>query len=251
MSIIFSIIKGLLKTVVFWALVIGGGVTIWNWYKAKREKRTFTVVFENVAGLKAGSPIQAQGRKVGKVIQIYPLGNSNDIAVKGLITDKDFGLAREDIRAKIFSDIESGGGKVLEISHIFRNSEIEIGARKERILKKGQNPYVMKNILRIMKNFFQMSRDFAVEVYAAITSQQAVEYKDQVKNTVQNTITSLEYGTVKQDVQNSIKTLNKDIEKFERSPSRKKALEQNLKNKAKTIENMVNSLGSLSDVYKR
>ncbi len=253
MSIILNVLKGILTKVISLAVMAALVFYAWGWYKSKREARTFTVSFNNVDGLNKGAPIFSNGLQVGKVISIVALGNTNDVGVKGLITDKDFPSVKSHISAKIIDNIESGGGKILEISAPIEHESgflKEIVGDKKLFKTKGQSAQVLKSTMRLMRDFFQMSKDFGVAVFAALTSKQTQEYGQQVISEMENTITSLEYGTVKKDVEQSIIKLNQDIKHFEENPSNKVKAQKMLKNKAKALENTVRTYGALSEAYK-
>jgi hypothetical protein len=230
--------------VVVAALLILG----WNFYKEQRESRTFVVSFNNIDGLSKGAPIYSKGVRVGKVIRIFPLGNTNDVGVKGLITYKNYPNPKAGVRAKIINNIEGGGGKVLEIGSLLDNSE-EIQVRKEHI-SKGTDPQVLQHTMRLMQNFFQLSKDFANETLRALDSNQTQEYKDEIANGVKNTITSIEYGTLEQDLRNGVKRINKDIKDYEAKPDKGLEIQKAVQNQTKALRNTVESYGSLADVYK-
>lgn len=250
MEAITSAIKKFLVKILTYATFAVILVLIWNFYKEQREAKTFVVSFRNVEGLAKGAPIYANGVKVGKIIRIFPLGNTSDIGVKGLITERNYPNPQAGVRAKIINNIEGGGGKVLEIGSLLDSRE-ELEARKKSILSKGTESPVIGDTMRLMQNFFQLSKDFGNETLKALGSKQAEEYKENLANSVQNTITSVEYGTVKQDVSNGIERLNKEIKDYEHHPENKgRKLERVIQTQAKALENTVKSYGSLSDVYK-
>lgn len=251
MVLLWSILKGLINKLAFWFIIAAVVFYFWNNFKHKREERTFVVSFNNVEGLSRGAPIYAKGIKVGKVIDIFPLGNSSDVGVKGLITHKDFSTPEGIVQARIVSNIESGGGQILEIIAILRPMRSEKLGEHSNLISKGQSPFTAKHTLRLMKDFYQLTKDFCEQCMVALGSQQSEEYREKLSNTVNNTITSLEYGTVRQDVQNSIKDLNKDIKKFERNPNKDKIVKQNLENKAKALKNTVEAFGTLHSAYRK
>lgn len=250
MALIWSILKGLINKLAFWFIIGAVIFYVWNNFKHKREARTFIVSFNNVEGLSRGAPIYARGIKVGKVIDIFPLGNTSDVGVKGLITHKDFPTPDGIVQARIISNIESGGGQILEIQSILRPMRSERLGEREPLISKGQSPFTAKHTLRLMKDFYQLTKDFCEQTIAALGSPQSQEYQQKLSNTVNNTVTSLEYGTVKQDVQNGIKDLNKDIRDFERNPDKDKVVKQNLENKAKALKNTVEAFGTLHSAYR-
>ena len=232
-------------------------VFVWNIYKAKRESRTFISQFSNVEGLAKGAPIFANGVEVGKVIKIFPIGNSNDVAVKGLITKDEFPSPRGSINTRIITNFGSGGGKALELLDSIYDSELErIGLREDefmdtkRRVKKAINAPSMKVVLRIMRDTYQMTKDFAVSFLATINSEESKQYQHQMQNAVNNTVTSFEYGTVKQDVKHGIDNLNKEIQEFEEKPNKQAMVERALKDQATALKNTLDSYANLSNVYK-
>ena len=100
----------MLKKILMFAIVFGIVVTVWNFYKAKRESRTFISQFSNVQGLSKGAPIFSNGVEVGKIIKIFPIGNSNNVAVKGLITKDEFPSPRGSVNTRIITNFQDGVG---------------------------------------------------------------------------------------------------------------------------------------------
>ncbi|MDD9897524.1 MAG: MlaD family protein [Candidatus Melainabacteria bacterium] len=259
MKLILAIIKNILKTVIFWGIIAALIFYGWNFFKKKRESRTFTVSFSQIEGLARGAPIYSQGVKIGKVIDIFPLGNSTELAVKGLITDKNYSIPRTAIGANIVSDIEGGGGKILEIQsklgdleseHILMGSTRPFAKKSQARINKGQNPFTAKHAMRLMRDFFQMSIDSAKVMLEGLNSDESKRYRDEISNAVNNTVTSLEYGTVKADLQNKIHDLNREIKDHEAGVDREEEIEEFVTNKAKALGNTIRSFGTLQDVYK-
>jgi hypothetical protein len=177
------------------------------------------------------------------------------VGVKGLITNKDFPTPKGALRSKIVTNIESGGGQILEIESMmeplvaeYLNPGLEKVSKKE--ISKGQSPITVKHTYRLMRDFFQLTKDFATGVLKALSSPKSQEYGEKLSNTVNNTITSLEYGTLKQDVKNNIEDLNKDIKDYERSPNKQARTQKALQDKAKALQNTISSFGTLQGVYK-
>lgn len=249
MEAIFNSIKQFFIKLLGYAAIAAVLILGWNFYKGQREARTFVVSFRNVDGLSKGAPIYSKGIRVGKVVRIFPLGNTSDVGVKGLITYKNYPNPKAGVRAKIINNIEGGGGKVLEIGSLMDNPD-EIEARKDKIMSRGTEPQVLQQTMRLMQNFFQLSKDFANETMLALSSNQAQEYKDNIVNGVENTITSIEYGTLDRDLQNSINKLNKDIKEYEKKPNKELDVQRAVQDQAKALSNTVESYGSLADVYK-
>jgi ABC-type transporter Mla subunit MlaD len=252
LGLIFGIIKNIISKLLFWGIILVIILYFWNSFKAKREARTFTISFNNVDGLSKGAPIFSKGVEVGKVINIFPLGNSNDVGVKGLITKKDFTLKGTDISAKIITDIERGGAKVVEITTVRKSTigDTSLTGDSEPNLKRGNNPYIIKNTLRLMRDFLQLSKDWANDSIKLFNSKDGQEFREDVANNVENTITSLEHGTLKKDVENKISDLNREIKSQERDPHKEEKAKKDLELKVKALKNTLGSYKTLSDVYK-
>lgn len=260
MKLIWAIIKNLLTTVVIWGLVAVVAFYGWNFFKKKRESRTFTVSFSHIEGLSKGASIYAKGIKVGKVIDIFPLGNSTDLAVKGLITNKDYSVPNHAVGAKIVSDIEGGGGKILEIQtrlsslepeHILMGNTRAFNKNSEITIAKGQNPFTAKHAMRLMRDFFQMSKDSSIKALKAFNSEESQRYREEVSNNINNTITSLEYGTIKSDVKNKIHDLNQEIKDHERGTNKEAEMQRIIEDKTQALKNTINTFGTLQDIYKK
>ena len=255
MGLLWAIIKNILSKIIFWGIVAALVFYGWNTFKKQRESRTFIVSFNAIEGLSRGAPIYAQGIKVGKVVDIFPLGNTNNVGVKGLITNKDFPTPKGALRTKIITNIESGGGQILEIESVMEPLVAEyLNPTLEQLssgnIPKGQSPLTVKHTYRLMRDFFQLTKDFAGGILKALSSPKSQEYGEKLSNTVNNTITSLEYGTLKQDVKNNIEDLNKDIRNYERNPNKKAKTQKILADKAKALQNTVSSFGTLQGIYK-
>jgi hypothetical protein len=262
MKLIWAILKNILRTVVVWGIVAALVFFAWNFFKKKRESRTFTVSFNQIEGLAKGAPIFSQGVKIGKVIDIFPLGNTNELVVKGLITDKNYSVPRGAIGANIVSDIEGGGGKFLEIQLRRGRADIEsehilLGAtrpfenKSKGSIHRGKNPFTAKHAMRLMRDFFQMTVDSAEKMLAGLNSDDTQRYRDEISNAVNNTVTSLEYGTVKSDLTNKIHDLNRDIKKYEAGVDREADMKEIVNNQARALSNTIKSFGTLQDIYKR
>jgi ABC-type transporter Mla subunit MlaD len=252
LGLVFGIIKNIVSKLLFWGFILVIILYFWNTFKAKREARTFTISFNNVDGLSKGAPIYSKGVEVGKVINIFPLGNSNDVGVKGLITKKDFTLKGSDISAKIITDIERGGAKVVEITAVRKSTigDTSMAGDIDATMKKGNNPYIIKNTLRLMRDFLQLSKDWANDSVKLFNSRDSKEFREDVANNVENTITSLEHGTLKKDVENKISNLNREIKSYERDPNKEKKAKKDLETKVQSLKNTLGSFKTLSDVYK-
>lgn len=242
-AFILSFLQSIFKKLLFFFVIAALAFGIWNYYKEKRESRTFTISFNNVDGLRTGAPVYANGIRVGKVIRIFPLGNTNTVGVKCVITKKDFPKPAGAVNATLITNYEDGGGKVVEITGMRAGSS---GSGT------GINPYIAKYSLGLARDFLQLSKDFATASYQAINSKKNTELREDLTNNVQNTITSLEYGTLKNDVQQDIKELNKKIKKFESRPAKEKEkqLQKTIETQAQALKKTTKTYGTLSDPYK-
>jgi hypothetical protein len=256
MKVLIDFLLGILKKFLTFAVLFAVIVFVWNIYKDKREARTFISQFSDIHGLSKGAPILSKGIEVGKVIKICPISNSNKVGVKGLITKSEFPLPKGSVNTRIITNFSSGGGKALELLEMNYESQLEqIGLREKNFLdenkkfKKAIDHPSTKIVLRILKDTFQMTKDFAQSFQQVLNSSQSLQYQAEVKNIVNNTITSLEYGTLKQDLQRSIKNLDRDIESYEKKPNKHLIVERNLKNQATALKNTIDSYANLSTSY--
>lgn len=240
---VLGFLQNIFKKLLFFFVIAAVAFGIWNYYKEKRESKTFTISFYNVDGLRTGAPVYANGIKVGKVIRIFPLGNTNTVGVKCVITKKDFPRPAGAVNATLITNFEDGGGKVIEITGMTP------GAANSG---KGINPYLAKYSLGLVRDFLQLSKDFATMGYEAINSKKNIEFREDLSNNVQNTITSLEYGTLKNDVEQDIKELNRDIKKYESRSAKEKEqeLKKTIETQAQALQKTTKTYGSLSDPYK-
>jgi hypothetical protein len=108
----------------------------------------------------------------------------------------------------------------------------------------------MKVVLRIMRDTFQMTKDFAISIMAALDSKQSRDYQRHAENTVNNATTSIEYGTVKQDIKRGIENLNDEIRHFEDKPNKEATVERTLRNQALALKNTLDSYANLSNTYR-
>jgi hypothetical protein len=257
MGLLINFLLGIVKKILTFGVVLGLIVFVWNVYKEKREARTFLSQFSNVEGLSKGAPIFSNGIEIGKVIKIFPIGNSNNVAVKGLITNESFPSPRGAVDTRIITNFKAGGGKALELRDNSYDSSIEqIGLREDdfmdenKDIKKAVNGTSMKVALRLMRDTFQMTKDFGIAILAGIDSKQTQKATREIENSVNNTITSLEYGTVEKDVKRVIEKLNDDIKDFEKKPNKEAIIEKNIKHQTTALRNTINSYANLSNTYK-
>lgn len=257
MGLLINFLLGIVKKILTFGVVFALIVFVWNIYKERREARTFISQFNNVEGLSKGAPIFSKGIEVGKVIKIFPIGNSNDVAVKGVLTNENYPSPRGAVNTRIITNFRGGGGKALELRESLGDSSVEqIGLRENDFLdenkgiKKAVNGTSMKVALRLMRDTFQMTKDFSVAILASIDSKKTQKITRGLENSVNNTITSIEYGTVEKDVKRGIEKLNDDIKDFEKKPNKEAVVERSLKNQAKALRNTLNSYANLSETYK-
>jgi hypothetical protein len=250
MKFLFKLIKNLISKLLFFGIVAYGTIFFWNMYKEKREARTFVTSFQDIEGLRKGAPVFSNGVQVGKVIRIFPLGNTGHIGVKSAITNKNYPAPRSAVNARIVTNYESGGGKILEVSNLFVGHDEAAIKRLSKDNNKSQVPYLMRNATRLMRDFFQLSKDWAIDTSRALNSSRVQEYQENVALALENTVTSFEYGTVKQDIKNSINRLNHDLKEIEQQPNKAAKAQRAMENQAKALQNTVKTYGSLADVYK-
>lgn len=245
LDFLFGILKGIFKKLIVILVVAAIAFSIWNYYKEKRERKTFIVSFTNVEGLRNGTPVFANGVRVGKVIKIFPLGNSYNIGVKCMITNPDFPSPKHSVTARIMTNYEEGGGKAIEIVSMTAG----VGSKDNGV---GINPYVTKYSMRLMRDFLQLSKNFGEQGMKALSSNQSGAFGQKLENSVQNTITSLEYGTLKHDVESDIKDLNKKIKKFESKSQKEKDADAKkaMENQLAALKKTTKTFGTLSDPYK-
>lgn len=234
------IFKLVLPIAIVLALVLFG----WSMYRERREARTLILSFHNIEGLTKGAPVYVHGVRVGKVIQTFPMVNSNAVGIKILITDRKMPVPSY-AEARIITSIETGGGKVVELQNMTRTIE------SQRLNMTGVAPITAAYMSRLMLDMFQMTKDFAIAGIQAISTPQADSYKSDLSNQVKNAITSVEYGTVKNDVSNEVRTLNRQIRNTELDPTKNDDLAKAIKHQAKALENTVKSMANVSDVYKQ
>jgi hypothetical protein len=250
MNFLFKLIKNLISKLIFFGVVAYISLFFWNMYKEKREAKTFVTSFNDIEGLRKGAPVFSNGVHVGKVIRIFPLGNTGHIGVKSAITNKNYPAPRSAVNARIVTNYESGGGKVLEVSNLFVGHDDAVIKRLAKDNHKAQTPYLMKNTTRLMRDFFQLTKDWAMDTSRALNSSNVNEYQENVALALENTVTSFEYGTVKQDIKNSISRLNQDLKEIEQQPNKAVKAQRIIENQAKALQNTVKTYGSLADVYK-
>lgn len=233
------ILKTVLPFVLMVALVIFG----WTWFKKQREDRIFTLKFYNIDGLSKGAPVYLRGLQVGKVVQTFPLINSNEVGVKIMVTDENFAMPKN-AHAHIITSIETGGGKVIELQGVTQEM------KNEHIGWKGVSPISVSYVSHLMMDLLQMTKDFAQESMKLIAETDHHEYKAKLESSVKNAITSLEYGTIENDIKNEIKQLNRRIKDAEKDPAKTYKAKQAVRDQMKALEKTLSSLANVSEVYK-
>ncbi len=245
LAAIVDIIKGILFKIVLPITVLLALLLFsWTVYKERREARTLILSFNNIDGLTKGAPVYVHGVRIGKVIQTFPMVNSNAVGIKILITNRKMPVPNY-AEARIITSIETGGGKIIELQNMTRTIE------SERLNMHSVAPITAAYVSRLMLDIFQLTKDFAVEGLRAMNTEQASSYKSDLENQVKNAITSVEYGTVKKDVEHEVKHLNRSIRNTELDPTKNDDLQKAVKHQAKALENTIKSLSNVSDIYKQ
>lgn len=257
MSLIVGLLKNLqafLMSLVFPAIIFAGAFYVWNHFKKERERKIFTVSFNNIDGLSKGAPVFARGLQIGKVIKTHALVNDNKVAVKILITKKDFPKPGEGTHVKIVNSIESGGGKIIELSNI-RVDEDFVG-KNYFVEHYGKDfyrtiePISSKSLKHLMFDFFVLGKEFAIDTYNMITSEKTVSYAEELENSLQNTIASIEHGTLQDDVKNQINELNEKVKDSETDPRIRAKRKQEMHNQINALKHNLGTMMTVSDQYK-
>lgn len=237
-------IKGFFKKLLIPAVFIFAIGLFVNGQRKKKAQRTFTITFNNIAGLSKGAPVYAMGVKVGKVIKTFPITNSNEVGVNIFITKDNFPVPGPDAKVEVVHDIERGGARVLELTNVgdydaYRNLD----------------PMLQDQISRVFLEAFQLSKDFAVNAIDFLRSPQVNTYRKEMQANLQNILESAERGTLKEDAkenaQKQLDKLNQIAKKVEAgeevlSEKDKQALMYQIESTRKTLETLV----SVSDIYK-
>ncbi len=215
----------------------------WNMFSHREDRQKFIVSFPNVSGLSRGAPIYMRGVEVGKVIKVFPMANENRVAVEGLITKKTLHIDNRDVNARIITDVERGGGQVLEITSC---------AMRETATGPDSAAYLTKYATRLLLDSLQMTKDFANQTVDYLSSNEATTARENISESAQGAIRSVEYGFVKDDLKKGIKEINKEIkdleEEKEENPEKAK---KEMADQLKAINNTLSSLKPISDVYKK
>lgn len=250
-----QLIANLIKSIFFKLVTIGilafGGAYLWNKFQDRRDARTFTVNFYNVDGLSRGARVYFNGVAVGKVINIFPLMNSGSVGVKVLITNKEFPLPDAGSGVRIINDIEGGGRKILELNNVkTAANKIQIGAKMGDRKFNTEEPLLLQNASRLMLDFMQLSKDYANDFIKVMSSDDALKYQHEIQNSLTNVISSVEYGTVEQDLKQQISSLNKKLKQAERKDPHNIKTKMALLNQLDALKNTLSALNTASDVYK-
>jgi hypothetical protein len=243
MQLILGIIKFFLQKTLSFVVVIGLAWFAWNMFSHREDKQKFIVSFPNVAGLSRGAPIYMRGVEIGKVIKVFPLANANGVAVEGLVTKKDLSIDNRNVNARIINDVERGGGQVLEITSC-------------GMVNSGSSPdsaaYMTKYATRLLMDSLQMTKDFANQTVNYLSGSEAVQTRENIVESAQGAVRSVEYGFVKDDLKTGIKKINKDIKNLEISKEEDpESAKAEMADQVKALSNTLSSLKTVSDVYKK
>lgn len=213
----------------------------WNYAQHQQKSRTATVYFHNVDGLSRGAAVFVGGTIVGKVQEIYPIVNDNKVAVDILITKKGFPTPKQGTKASIQTNISRGGGRVIELKDI---QAVGVGRNVE--------PLTSDYLTRLAMDLLQMTKDFASASIQFFNDPRTHAYKDKVQSQLNYLKTSIEKGTITNDIQQEINKLNNTIKEIE---SGEKHLlndqdKQALVNKLEATKKTLTTLGAVTDNYR-
>lgn len=241
----FALPKFLTQLIVklaFPLLLFLAGVYAWNYAQHQERLKTATVYFQNVDGLSRGAPVFVGGTVVGKVKDIYPIVNDNKVAVDILITKEDFPTPQQGTKASIQTNISRGGGRVVALK------DVQVKSQKQQNIE----PLTSDYLTRLAMDMFQMGKDFASQTVQFMNDPKTHAYKDKIQSQLNYLKTSIEKGTVKEDLQQEINKLNKTIQELESGEKEflKDSDKQALINKLEATKNTLKTLGSMTDNYK-
>lgn len=237
-----SFVKNLIgKLLLPFILVFVAGY-VFKLYKSNRAERSFTLSFENIDGLNKGAPVYALGTIVGKVVGTFPIRNERKIGVNIMITKDDFPLPGKGTSVAIVPSLHRTGSKVIEIKNIKLSKEGQL---------KVEEPKLHDHIFALMLDVLQITKDFAVASIKMITSPQSKKYAKDAQRTIKDITTSIEFGTVKDDLKVQLSKANQMIEGAESKGGiigykEKRAL----MNQVKAARNTLESLSGATDYYK-
>ena len=240
---LIKLVKKIVSKLIFLAVVVSLAFFAWGQFQKTKRSRVFTVTFTNTESLNRGAAVYASGSIVGKVLNISPMVNSEEIAVDILITKNDFPIPSSGTNVEIISSSERGGSKAIELTNIVTKGKGKIKAKP--------NPSY-DYILRTTGEAFQISKDFALDTMKFLGSPTAQQYKKNLENSLNGVVTSLEHGTIKKDLEKQLANLNQKAEEIEAndkgllSEKDKKALLDQLEATKKTLQSTI----SVSDLYK-
>ena len=126
MQLFLGILKFFIKKVVSFVIIIALVYFLWNLFSHREDKRKFVISVDHISGLSRGAPVYLGGAKVGKVLKIFPVANLDKVAIEGIITQKGLVIDKNDLQARIITDVEGGGGQVLFLDKSIRVSSLEI-----------------------------------------------------------------------------------------------------------------------------
>ena len=96
-----------------------------------------------------------------------------------------------------------------------------------------------------------MTKDFANESIAYLNRQETLEYKQKLEESVGNTVRSIEYGLIEDDIKNNMRDINNKIKDVEQSKEENpNQVTEALADQLEAIKNTLSSFNTVSDVYK-
>ena len=245
MQLFLGILKFFIKKVVSFVIIIALVYFLWNLFSHREDKRKFVISVDHISGLSRGAPVYLGGAKVGKVLKIFPVANLDKVAIEGIITQKGLVIDKNDLQARIITDVEGGGGQVLEIT------QFHLISSSKNNKQNSQVAYITKYASRLLLDTLQMTKDFATESIAYLNRQETLEYKQKLEESVGNTVRSIEYGLIEDDIKNNMRDINNKIKDVEQSKEENpNQVTEALADQLEAIKNTLSSFNTVSDVYK-
>ena len=245
MQLFLGILKFFIKKVVSFVIIIALVYFLWNLFSHREDKRKFVISVDHISGLSRGAPVYLGGAKVGKVLKIFPVANLDKVAIEGIITQKGLVIDKNDLQARIITDVEGGGGQVLEIT------QFHLISSSKKNKQNSQVAYITKYASRLLLDTLQMTKDFANESIAYLNRQETLEYKQKLEESVGNTVRSIEYGLIEDDIKNNMRDINNKIKDVEQSKEENpNQVTEALADQLEAIKNTLSSFNTVSDVYK-
>ncbi|MCH2226368.1 MAG: hypothetical protein MK033_01215 [Candidatus Caenarcaniphilales bacterium] len=245
MQLFLGILKFFIKKVVSFVIIIALVYFLWNLFSHREDKRKFVISVDHISGLSRGAPVYLGGAKVGKVLKIFPVANLDKVAIEGIITQKGLVIDKNDLQARIITDVEGGGGQVLEIT------QFHLISSSKNNKQNSQVAYITKYASRLLLDTLQMTKDFANESIAYLNRQETLEYKQKLEESVGNTVRSIEYGLIEDDIKNNMRDINNKIKDVEQSKEENpNQVTEALADQLEAIKNTLSSFNTVSDVYK-